>query len=121
MKGETFTIKSENDSEDLQIMTAKMFIVFGHFLMFSEQNKLPVKVTNIRHKFDVSKTNTHPEGRAIDISVKKWSKKAIEDCIDYMNYHAGFLGAISFKTFRPLVIYHHDAGLGDHFHLQVSR
>ena len=121
MKNKSFEIKEGNDAKDMQYMTWKMFIVWGHFVNFAETKKLPVVITNIIHKFAVSKSNTHPEGRAIDASTRGWTDQDIEDCERYMYEKAGKYGAVSFSTGKPRVLYYHDAGLGSHFHLQVSR
>lgn len=122
MKEKTFEIKPDgNSAEDLQIMTPKLFIAFGYFLGFAKMHDLPIKITNIKNKFAVSKSNTHPEGRAIDVSVINWPIVAIQDCKKYMDAKVGHLGAISSGTGERNVIYFHNAGLGDHFHIQVER
>jgi hypothetical protein len=114
-------IKGPNKAEDFQMLTGKLMTVFGFFLMFAENRDLPVKVTNTLTKFPESKSNTHPEGRALDISVMGWSVQDIEDCIKHMNLVAKDYGAISSATHEPNVIVYHDVGLGAHFHLQVRR
>lgn len=117
----TFDIKEGNNAEDLQMLTPKMMIVLGHFMVFAKSNNLPVTITNIKHKFKESISNTHPEGRAVDVSVKKWSKKDIERCEIYLNDNALQYGAISLRTGYHRVVLPHDIGKGPHFHLQVSR
>jgi len=117
----TFEIKEGNEAIDMQILTPKMFLVWSHFFMFAEAHNLPVNITNIRHKFATSKSNTHPEGRAIDVSVKGWLDPDIYKCVDFLNEKVKHLGAISFATGKPRVVYYHDGGMGKHFHLQVSR
>lgn len=117
----SFKIKEGNKAEDLTMLTGKMLTVWGFFVMFAERNELPVVVTNISHKFPQSRSNTHPEGRAIDVSVMGWTEQQIQDCVKHMNLVAGDYGAISSATGEPRVIYYHDVGLGSHFHLQVRR
>lgn len=117
----TFDIKKGNCASDLQMLTPKMVIVLGHFLVFAKGRNLPIVITNVKHKFKESVSNTHPEGRAVDISVKKWSLSDRRDCEIYLNSHALQYGAISKRTGHHRVIYPHDVGLGPHFHLQVSR
>lgn len=117
----SFTIKEPNKAEDLTMLTGKMLVVWGFFVMFAEKHDLPVKITNIKHKFKQSTSNTHPEGRAIDVSVMGWTEPMIQECIKYMNRVAGDYGAIGSATGEPRVIYYHDVGLGSHFHLQVRR
>ena len=117
----TFTIKSPNRAEDMTFLTPKMLLVWSHFTLFAHSRDLPIKVTNILQKFSVSKSNTHPEGRAIDVSVKNWKPEDISNCLDYLNEKVGKYGAISKASGMKRVVYFHDAGLGPHFHLQVSR
>lgn len=117
----TFNIKSGNEASDMMFLAPKMFIVWGYFLMFANNRDLPVNITNIIHKFKVSTSDTHPDGRAIDASTSGWTANDINDCLEFVHEKAGHLGAISALTFKPRVIYYHNAGLGDHFHLQVSR
>lgn len=116
-----FNIKEGNEANDMMFLAPKMFIVWGYFLMFANSRNLPVNITNIIHKFSVSTSNTHPDGRAIDASTSGWSASDINDCIEFVVEKAGELGAISKIGGKPNVIYYHNAGLGDHFHLQVSR
>ena len=121
-KVKTFEIKEGNKAEDLQSLKAEVFIVLGYFLIYCREKKLHAELTNILQKFSVSKSDTHPEGRAFDTSVKvNWSKKDIDDCIEYMDEKVGHFGAISASTGKRRVAYFHNAGLGDHFHFQVSR
>jgi len=117
-----FNVKpDDNVAKDLQYMTPKLFMVWSHFLMFADQRALPVTVTNILNKYPESKSNTHPEGRAIDISIKGWTMEEILKCVTYLNTTVLDYGAISAQTGEPRVVYYHDIGRGSHFHLQVSR
>jgi len=117
----TYDIKPEINIEDEMIIVPKMAYVWAVFLSFAEMHNLPVLVTNISHKFPQSKSNTHPEGRAKDVRTISWPRPMIKKCVDYMTKKVGHMGAVSIKTKKPRVIYWHDAGLGEHFHIQVSR
>lgn len=115
-----FNIKEDNNIEEFMDLSPLMFIVFGHFLLFAQQRNLPVTVTNITNKFDVSISNTHPEGRAIDISTRGWTEQEITSCLFYLDSKVGHLGAYSSRSGKQHVAIHHDSGLGPHFHLQVK-
>ena len=118
-----FKLKDGIEPGDMTVMSPKLLIAFGWFVHFAEQRELPVVVTNIKKKFSVSVSNSHPEGRAIDISTKNsgWTDEDIETVELQMRLQCEELGAISSRTGKPVVAYHHDAGLGPHFHIQVSR
>lgn len=119
-----FKLKQNVNPEDLTVMSPKLLIAFGWFCHFAEQRGLPVVVTNVKEKFSVSVSNSHPEGRAIDISTKTvgWTDEDIETIELQMMLQDSQMniGAISRSTGRPRIAYHHDAGLGPHFHLQVA-
>lgn len=78
-------------------------------------------ITNVKMKFPISRSNTHPEGRGVDISARGWNSKQVQNVIEYMQENVGHLGAYSLRTGKQNVIIYHDAGLGKHFHLQVHR
>jgi len=117
----TFKDSKHVSSEDITVMQPALVIALGVFMQFCQSRALPCEITNIKTKFPVSKTNTHPEGRAFDASVRGWPEEFIKECENYMEKHIGYLGAISSDTFKPNLVYYHDAGLGPHFHIQVAR
>lgn len=121
-RNELFSFKHKEQGPDLKYISPKLMIVFGYFCSYAIRHKLPVVITNVLEKFSVSTSNTHPEGRALDISVKNWSEEDIETVQKYMQATVEEdFGAISAKTLKPNVIVYHNAGLGPHFHIQVSR
>ena len=124
-KIKTFDLKREPGAEleDMLIMKGSLQIMLGFLTTFCEMNKLPCKITNISHKFSVSKSLTHPQGRAADISVKDWSILQVHDCIEYLESKSDILGigAYSLSDGKRRVAIHHDAGLGSHIHIQVSK
>ncbi len=118
----TFSVKHGNKVRDLQMMTPKLIIAFGYLSMFCQKNNLPLTITNIIHKFPQSKSNTHPEGRALDISVRNWRYDDINNAKAYMEKVAGHLGALSSSDRqRRVFVYHQVPGGKPHIHLQVSR
>jgi len=119
-----FKIKTSKHcrASELQELQSATVIVFGIFLQFANSRALPVVVTNINDKFTQSISNTHIEGRALDISSKNWSAKDVKDCLLYMRTKVNYLGAISFSDNKQRVIIHHKVkGGAEHFHLQVAR
>ena len=46
-KENTFELKLGNKPKDLLMMTPKMFLVWGHFLLFANERDLPIVITNI--------------------------------------------------------------------------
>lgn len=114
-------IKEDNKAEDILKMTSFSIIVLGHLKYFCEQHDLPLKITNILKKFPESISNTHPEGRAFDISLKGWSELNIIDCKVYLEEKCLHLAPISLRTGKHRLVLRHNIGLGDHLHIQVKR
>ena len=112
-----------NSLKDLQELQPEALIVLAHLARWSVNNGLgPITVTNIKNKFRESKSNTHPEGRAIDVSVRNWRIDDIEAARHYMEKAVGHLGAISAKDGqRRVFVYHKTPSGAPHIHLQVSR
>lgn len=106
---------------DLQKIHPPLIIVLGYFCRYCDENGLPCNLTNILSKFKVSKSTTHPDGRAFDASPRGWKKSDITKCIKFMNRHVGHLGAISSKDKKRRVAVYHNAGKGWHFHFQVAK
>lgn len=101
-------------------------IMFLDFKKYCSDRSLPVPVITriIDERIPgVSKTDTHKDGRAIDISSKGWHADEIEDVVSYFAVKYEDWGAIPFPTHdtpypdpNPLV---HHYGVGYHFHLQI--
>jgi hypothetical protein len=66
------------------------------------------------------KTATHREKRAVDIGIKGWDKKDIEDFIEVFDDTYGAYGALSKSLERRLLVYG-DAAHLDHIHVQLDR
>src|SRR5690606_13475271 len=64
---------------------------------------------------------THREGRAFDISTKGWQTVEIIAFQQFFNPRYGHLGAVSPSTGQERLIVHHNAGTGEHFHVQLNR
>ena len=89
---------------------------------WAEKRKLPFVITRaIDERIpNVSVSDTHIEGRAVDVSIKGWDADSIDDFIHDSNKQFSSIGAISFtdKVSRFCVFH---VGTGPHFHLQCRR
>ncbi len=63
-------------------------------------------------------SKTHQEGRAIDISYHGWTKENADKFIAYFSHKYASVAAIT--SSGPKLIVFHDAGSGNHFHVQIS-
>lgn len=115
-----FLFKRGINCFDMEYLCPDILIVLGWAVRFCNDNKLDCIITNLIHKFLMSTSDTHPQGRAFDLSVRNWKPKYIEEFIKYMNYNCGHLGAISVKSGERRLVYYHDAGKGSHLHVQVA-
>lgn len=106
---------------ELQQVRPDMLLVLAYFSMFCWEKKLPCIVTSVFEEIFERSTETHKEGRAVDVSVKGFGPKDIGDCIDYLNKNVGHLGAYSSSDNKQRVAIYHNVGFGNHLHLQVSR
>jgi hypothetical protein len=102
-------------------MTPYAIIALGHYLDFCDKYRLPVMITNIKEKFPQSTSDTHPEGRAFDVSVKNWSEDRIHLCVNRLNEKLRDIGAVSARSGKIVAALYHDIGLGAHIHIQVRR
>lgn len=66
-------------------------------------------------------SDTHRTARAFDVSRQGWTEKMIDEFTAHFEEEWGKMGAISAITHEPTLIVHHDAGDGDHMHVQLSR
>jgi hypothetical protein len=66
-------------------------------------------------------SDTHIQGRAVDVSARGWDKESITKVVAYINKKYASIGAIGIKDGVPRAIVYHDAGHGAHFHLQVRK
>lgn len=67
------------------------------------------------------KSSTHREGRAFDISLKHWETKSITNFCEYFTAIYGHLGAVSGSDGKTKLIVVHDAGTGNHIHVQLNK
>ncbi len=76
--------------------------------------------TPLEDKLKQRVSRTHSEGRAIDLRTRDWPPAVIGKFQAYFDAKYGYMGALSPKDFIPNLLIHHNTGLGDHFHIQVS-
>ena len=117
----TFDLKSGVCLDDICMLNPKLMTIFATVLNFAAKHDLPVTVTSLIHDRDgiVSKSSTHSQGRAIDLSIKDWPKARLGELEKIIEDKHFEIGAISSKTLKPRPIVIHDSGYGPHIHLQV--
>ena len=106
---------------ELQQIRPDMLLVLAHFSFFCWKNNLPCVVTSVFEEVFGRTSDTHKEGRAVDVSVKGFGPQDIRNCIDYLNKNVGHLGAYSSSDNQQMVAVYHNVGFGNHIHLQVAR
>ncbi len=86
--------------------------------MFTKEHDLSLRITSIvrDRKAVESVSNTHPEGRAIDIGVRGWPIKKIHRLVSVLNIDYSDIAAISAKTKKPRAAVYHN----NHIHIQVK-
>ena len=90
---------------------------------WADKRKLPFVITRAIDEMipNVSKTNIHADGRAVDVSVKGWDADLIDDFIHDSNLEfSEKIGAISATDGKARFCVYH-CGVGYHLHLQVRR
>ncbi len=119
-----FTLQDDCSMEDLMYLHPNLLILLGTLLKFADSRKLPVNITSIisDRKNVVSKSTTHEQGRALDVSIKGWKTKDIEDIEKLMLHNHKGIAAISAKDNKPRpVVFHNYMNQGNHIHIQVRR
>lgn len=64
-------------------------------------------------------SRSHAQGRAFDLSTRGWDKDSIALFIKEFSAKYSDVAATG-GSGKPALIVHHDAGHGDHFHVQIS-
>ena len=122
-KTKSFRFKQENEMLELALIHPILLFVFSDFNFYCYERNLPVVVTRaVDHNIDgISVSNTHPEGRALDISVKGWLYSDILDAVKYFNRKYETFAAISASDGKSRLLVYHDVGLGAHLHMQIRK
>ena len=108
--------------QDWNNVNDKLIVLAGYTLIYCKENYLPLMFTSIiRPKIKgVSKSRTHEQGRAFDISVRGWTIDKINDFVSKIN-NKFKLGAVSMTDGVEREAIYEDgisAGLGAHLHVQ---
>ncbi len=117
----TFTIKQDCCLDDIMFLQVETLIIYTSLLMFARQRNLPVKITSVfSDRLNVkSKSRTHEDFRAIDISTMGWREKDALDAVTFLNEKHKDIAAISASDLKPrAAIYHNYENQGSHLHLQ---
>lgn len=113
------------NSEDWSRVADDLALIAEFVCQYAITMKLPILFTSIiRPKIKgVSKSKTHEEGRAFDISVRGWDRKYIDELVNLVN--SSFkVGAISASDGVEREAVYEDgvtAGTAPHIHFQVRK
>lgn len=114
-------LRKHVDIEDFMDISPWLYIVLGEFYVYAAKYGLPVIITSILDDDPNRKSETHEQGRAIDISDNGWTKLHIHRVVYHLNQKYGKLCGTAPEKRPPVVAVYHNAGSGYHFHLQVRR
>ena len=114
---DTFKFKHEADRIYLNKISPILLMIFSDLNIYCQKRKLPLVITRIVGDRipGISKTDTHSEGRAIDISVKMWLESEIKDAEKYIK------GKYVAKKGKHNKVFVFHNGTAWHIHLQVRR
>lgn len=99
-----------------------LILVIGKMIQWCDKRGLPFVITSAVRNFEQGQVSqTHPEGRAVDISVKGWTANDIYDFEKEWeaNEIARKYGAVKADGTVNLAHYHTVAGGAPHFHVQI--
>lgn len=99
-----------------------LILVIGKMIQWCDKRSLPFVITSAVRDFEKGQVSqTHPEGRAVDMSVKGWTANDIYDFEKEWeaNEIARKYGAVKADGTVNLVYYHVVAGGAPHFHIQI--
>ena len=99
-----------------------LILVIGKMIQWCDKRSLPFVITSAVRDFEKGQVSqTHPEGRAVDISVKGWTANDIYDFEKEWeaNEIARKYGAVKADGTVNLVYYHTVAGGAAHIHCQI--
>jgi hypothetical protein len=118
--------KPEVNPDDWYSVDENLLQILDHVIDFAANEDLPILITSIiRPKIPgVSKSTTHEDGRAFDLSVRGWTIKQIQKLVVEVNANFRSVGALSMKSKQSTAAVYEDgvsAGVGAHLHFQVRR
>ncbi len=116
--------KTEEVAMTFLSLEPTLIFVIAHMLKWCDQRSLPFVITSAVREFETGQVSTtHPDGRAIDVSVRDWQADQIELFVKEWNESEmnRKFGAVSRDGTANLVVYHKVAGGEYHFHIQCRR
>lgn len=117
-----YKCKHEGDMFGLALIHPMLLFIFADLSLYCNELDIPVVITRvIGEKIpDISTSDTHSEGRAIDISVRNWAEEDIKAVEKYINDKYAEDYGTSRTGKNPIVFLDH-VGTARHIHLQVRR
>lgn len=121
MERKKVEFKKDVDVRDINRLKSNCIILLSEVINFCNHKRLPCVITSlITDRVGlVTRSRTHQDGRAFDISIKDWTKMDIEDCTNHFNTYYRNIAAISAETKKPLAAKYGDKDHLDHIHFQV--
>lgn len=100
------------------------FMILCDMLYWTKSRNLPFvisdTVTTETEDAELSRvSSTHREGRAFDISLKGWEPLDVDLFVTDFDIKYAKYAAMS-KSGHPVLIVRHNAGTGDHLHVQIN-
>jgi hypothetical protein len=124
----TFQVKDPEDLDLLQYLDTRLWAVLSPMFRWCRESNLPCVITStVRGRLQHSVSDTHAEGRAVDISVKGWAafqilafEKTFNDSDIGKRYGATSItdGKVRVVVFEPN---NASKGITEHLHIQVSK
>jgi hypothetical protein len=118
-----FNVKDDKEMFDLLLIHPVLLFLFSDVNLYCYEERLPLVITRVVDERipGVSVSDTHGEGRAIDISVNGWSDYDISKFVKKFNKkYSKKYGAFSYSDGKPRFAVYHD-GTAMHIHLQIRR
>jgi uncharacterized protein YcbK (DUF882 family) len=120
---EYFKFKHPLKINDLRMIKPSLLKILAFVIDYSCEKKLSCVITSVirtkeENQMLGSKSLTHVEGRAFDLSVKGWSIDEIDDIMAEVSKEFNKVGALNSDGESRPVIFHNN-GNGDHLHFQV--
>ena len=116
------SFKEDRFMLELWLVHPLLFYAFLDVSNWANEKGLPVKVTNVCNKVPKeSKTDSHPSGRAVDLSVVHWPDRFIRMASYMFNTKYEDIAAISNSDGKPRFFVYHKTENGEwHIHLQIN-
>jgi uncharacterized protein YcbK (DUF882 family) len=123
---EYFKFKQPLKINEVRMINPKLFLILAFVVDWAEQRNLPVVITSMirtpeQNRMLGSKSSTHCDKRAFDMSSKGWSTDDIDDLIADVSREFEDVGALSASDLKSRPVIYHNIGHGSHFHFQVRK